>query len=99
MRVLPAEMLAPPPDLARLDELCDAAELLAPFRAFWVERWPDALGRGRPTVAMETFVRLMLVKQRYGRGYETLCRDLGRVLILRRDRTRSSLSPLVCATR
>ncbi|MEO8096046.1 MAG: hypothetical protein ABI632_14130, partial [Pseudolysinimonas sp.] len=54
--VLPAEMLALPPDLARLDALCDDAELLAPFRALWLERWPDALGHGRPTVAMETFV-------------------------------------------
>ena len=67
--VLPAEVLALPPDLAWLDALCDDGELLAPFRALWLERWPEALGQGRPTVAMETFVRLMLVKQRYGWGY------------------------------
>ncbi len=31
--VLPAEMLALPPDLARLDALCDDGELLGPFWA------------------------------------------------------------------
>jgi IS5 family transposase len=82
--VLPAEMLALPPDLARLDALCDDAELLAPFRALWRERWPEAVGHGRPTVAMETFVRLMLVKHRYGWGYETLCREVSDSISLRR---------------
>ena len=82
--VLPPEMLALSPDLARLDELCDDAELLAPFHALWRARWPDAIGHGRPTVAMETFVRLMLVKQRYGWGYETLCREVSDSISLRR---------------
>jgi transposase, IS5 family len=82
--VLPAEMLALPPDLARLDALCDDGELLAPFRVLWLERWPDALAHGRPTVAMETFVRLMLVKHRYGWGYETLCREVSDSFSLRR---------------
>ncbi|MDP9258609.1 MAG: transposase [Actinomycetota bacterium] len=82
--VLPAEMLALPPDLARLDALCDDGELLAPFRSLWLERWPEALGRGRPRVAMETFVRLMLVKQRYGWGYERLLREVSDSISLRR---------------
>ncbi|MDP9257173.1 MAG: transposase [Actinomycetota bacterium] len=82
--VLPAEMLALPPDLARLDALCDDGELLGPFRSLWLERWPEALGQGRPTVPMETFVRLMLVKHRYGWGYETLLREVSDSISLRR---------------
>ncbi len=82
--VLPAELLVLPPDLARLDALGDDGELLAPFRALWLERWPDALGHGRPTIAMETFVRLMLVKHRYGWGYETLVREVSDSISLRR---------------
>jgi transposase, IS5 family len=82
--VLPVEMLALPRDLARLDELCDDADLLAPFHALWRERWPDAIGHGRPTVAMETFLRLMLVKHRYGWGYQTLCREVSDSISLRR---------------
>ncbi|MDP9256984.1 MAG: hypothetical protein M3Q31_10570 [Actinomycetota bacterium] len=66
--VLPAEVLALPADLARLDALLEDGELLAPFRALWLERWPEALAQGRPTVPMETFVRLMLLKQRYTAG-------------------------------
>ena len=82
--VLPAEMLVLPPDLARLDAVCDDAELLAPFRVLWLERWPLALGHGRPTVAMESFVRLMLIKHRYGWGYETLVREVSGSISLRR---------------
>ena len=82
--VLPVEMLALPLDLARLDALCDDGELLAPFRLLWLERWPEALGHGRPTVPMETFVRLMLVKHRYGWGYETLLREVSDSISLRR---------------
>ena len=35
-----------------------------------------AAGHGRPTVAIETYVRLMVVKQRSGWGYETLVREV-----------------------
>jgi transposase, IS5 family len=43
-----------------------------------------ALGQGRPTIAMETYVRLMVVKQRSGWGYETLVREVSDSLHLRR---------------
>jgi IS5 family transposase len=82
--VLPAEVLVLPADLARLDALIEDGELLAPFRALWLERWPEALAQGRPTVPMETFVRLMLLKHRYGWGYETLLAEVSDSLSLRR---------------
>ena len=82
--VLPAEVLALPADLARLDALIEDGELLAPFRALWLERWPEALAHGRPTVPIETFVRLMLLKHRYGWGYETLLAEVSDSFSLRR---------------
>jgi transposase, IS5 family len=39
---------------------------------------------GRPTIALETYVRLMVVKQRSGFGYETLVREVSDSLQLRR---------------
>jgi hypothetical protein len=38
-------------------------------------RGRSAAARGRPTIAMETFLRLMVIKQRSEFGYETLCRN------------------------
>src|SRR4051812_48088618 len=31
---------------------------------------------GRPTIPVETYLRLMYLKHRYGLGYETLCREV-----------------------
>jgi IS5 family transposase len=44
----------------------------------------SAAGHGRPTIAMATYVRLMVVKQRSGWGYETLVREVSDSLHLRR---------------
>ena len=48
--------------------------LLAPIAAAWQQA---ARNHGRPTIAMATFVRLMVVKQRCGWGYATLVREVG----------------------
>ena len=40
--------------------------------------------RGRPSISMATFVRLMVIKQRTGWGYETLVREVSDSLHLRR---------------
>ncbi len=78
---LPIEVRELPRDLARLDELLSDAALLAPI----AERWEvSARGYGRPTIAMSLFVRLMVVKQRSGWGYETLVREVSDSLHLRR---------------
>ncbi|MGO8905947.1 MAG: transposase [Solirubrobacteraceae bacterium] len=79
--VLPVAARELPEDLARLDRvLCDAA-LFVPIEAAW-ER--SAQGRGRPSISMVTFVRLMVIKQRTGWGYETLMREVSDSLHLRR---------------
>jgi Transposase domain (DUF772) len=44
----------------------------------------SAANRGRPSIAMETYVRLIVVKQRTGWGYETLVREVSDSLHLRR---------------
>jgi IS5 family transposase len=79
--VLPTEVRELPDDLARLDRvLCDPA-LLSPIQLAWEQA---ARGYGRPSIAMATFVRLMVVKQRTGWGYETLMREVSDSLHLRR---------------
>jgi IS5 family transposase len=55
--------------------------LLGPVERAW-ER--SARDRGRPSLAIATFVRLMVVKQRTGWGYETLVREVSDSLHLRR---------------
>jgi IS5 family transposase len=86
--VLPLEVRELPEDLGRIDGLLADPGLLAPVAGHW-EREAQASGRssvghGRPTVAIETYVRLMVVKQRSGWGYETLVREVSDSLHLRR---------------
>jgi IS5 family transposase len=77
-----------PEDLAALDRLLSDPELLWPL----VERWRQefeqtgraVLSEGRPTIAMETFVRLMVLKQRYRWGYRTLVAEVSDSIHLRR---------------
>ena len=78
---LPIEVRELPEELARLDELLSDPALLAPVAARWQA---EARERGRPTIAMALFVRLMLIKQRTGWGYETLVREVSDSLHLRR---------------
>lgn len=63
--VLPVEVRELPDDLDRLDRVLSDSLLLFPIAQAW-ER--AALERGRPSIAMSTFVRLMVVKQRTGWG-------------------------------
>ena len=55
--------------------------MLAPIEASWAA---GAVSFGRPTVPMDRFVRLMVVKARSGWGYETLVREVSDSLHLRR---------------
>jgi len=86
--LLPAGVSVLPPDLAAVDELLSEPALLAPFQALWRER-DAASGRhaesfGRPTIAMATYVRLMVLRSRTGWGYATLVREVSDSLHLRR---------------
>lgn len=78
---LPIQARELPEELARLDELLSDPALLAPIAAAWEQ---SALGHGRPTISMAAYVRLMVVKQRTGWGYETLLREVSDSLHLRR---------------
>ncbi len=86
--VLPVEVRELPGDLARIDVLLSDPGLLAPIAAHWQAEAEasgrSAAGHGRPTIAIETYVRLMVVKQRSGWGYETLVREVSDSLHLRR---------------
>jgi len=68
--ILPAELLVLPVELARVDGLLDDPVFFAPFAAFFDARI------GRPSIPMETYLRLMFLKFRYRLGYESLCREV-----------------------
>jgi IS5 family transposase len=65
-------------ELAAVDALLDDDRFLAPF----VERFNTRLGR--PTVPIETYLRLMYLKHRYQLGYETLVSEVADSLSWRR---------------
>jgi len=79
--VLPGEVRELPQDLAALDVLLRDLVLLKPIASQWRA---EAVSHGRPTISMESYVRLMVVKQRTGWGYETLVREVSDSLHLRR---------------
>jgi transposase, IS5 family len=79
--VLPGEVRELPEDLSALDSLLRDDALLEPIAASWQEQ---ARCHGRPTISMQTYVRLMVVKTRTGWGYETLMREVSDSLHLRR---------------
>jgi hypothetical protein len=63
--VLPIKARELPEDLAHLDTVLSDALLLQPIATAWEQ---SARDRGRPSISMATFVRLMVVKQRTGWG-------------------------------
>jgi IS5 family transposase len=79
--VLPVQARELPEDLARLDRVLSDPVLLRPVEQAWE---CSARERGRPSISIATFVRLMVVKQRTGWGYETLMREVSDSLHLRR---------------
>lgn len=76
--VLPVELLRLPEELARVDALLDDPVFFAPFVPYFDPRI------GRPSTPMETYLRLMFLKFRYGLGYETLCREVSDSIAWRR---------------
>src|SRR5215212_6333651 len=79
--LLPVEVRELPADLAALDRLLADPQLLAPVEQAWEQTARD---HGRPTIPMASFVRLMVIKQRTGWGYQTLVREVSDSLHLRR---------------
>jgi IS5 family transposase len=86
--LLPEEARLLPGELAKLDELLSDPKLLDAFAKHWRSVGADghivAIDRGRPTIAMTTYLRLMVLKHRTGFGYETLMRAVADSLHLRR---------------
>jgi len=68
--ILPDELRRLPGELARVDVLLDDPRFFAPFGPFFDP------GIGRPSTAMETYLRLMFLKFRYRLGFESLCREV-----------------------
>jgi IS5 family transposase len=69
--ILPPELLVLPGELARVDALLDDPVFFAPFVPFFDPRI------GRPSIPMETYLRMLFLKFRYRLGYESLCREVG----------------------
>jgi IS5 family transposase len=68
--ILPSELLVLPVELGRVDALLDDPVFFAPFAPYFDARI------GRPSIPMETYLRLMFLKFRYRLGYESLCREV-----------------------
>ena len=85
---LPVEVKELPEDLAALDRVLSDRALMGPilerFRRELLETGRRVLDEGRPTIAMETFVLLMVLKQRYRWGYRTLVAEVSDSIVLRR---------------
>lgn len=68
--LLPPEALVMPAELVAVDALLDDPRFFEPFRKHFDPVW------GRPSIPIETYLRLMFLKYRYRLGYETLCAEV-----------------------
>ena len=68
--LLPVEALTMPAELERVDRLLDGPRFFEPYRRFFHATF------GRPSIPIETYLRLMFLKYRYKLGFETLCREV-----------------------
>jgi hypothetical protein len=85
---LPLEVKELPADLAELDRVLGDPELMMVLLERWrqevVETGRAVLTAGRPTIAMESYVRLMVLKARYRWGYKSLVAEVSDSIHLRR---------------
>ena len=68
--ILPPECLRMPAELVSVDALLDDPVFFEPYRTHFHERL------GRPSIPIETYLRLMFLKFRYGLSFEMLCREV-----------------------
>jgi IS5 family transposase len=68
--LLPDEAKRLPAELTQVDTYLDDERFIAPWRALFDRRL------GRPSVPIDTLLRLLYLKHRYGLGYESLCREV-----------------------
>ena len=76
--LLPEEAKRLPAELVQIDAYLDDERFLAPWRALFDRRV------GRPSVPVDTLLRLLYLKHRYGLGYESLCREVADSISWRR---------------
>jgi IS5 family transposase len=76
--ILPEAALRLPPRLAAVDGLLDDPRFFEPFVPFFSAR------EGRPSIPMETYLRMMFLRFRYGLGFETLCAEVADSIAWRR---------------
>ncbi|MGI5238784.1 ISNCY family transposase [Dactylosporangium sp. CA-139066] len=76
--VLPEVCLRLPAELERVDAWLDDERFFAPFVPHFSARM------GRPSIPMETYLRLMFLKHRYRLGYESLCAEVSDSISWRR---------------
>jgi transposase, IS5 family len=68
--LLPEEFRRLPPGLCAVDRLLDDPVFFEPFVPFFDPR------HGRPSIPIETYLRLMHLRFRYRLGFETLCAEV-----------------------
>jgi IS5 family transposase len=76
--LLPEEAKRLPAELAQVDAYLDDECFIAPWRRLFDRRL------GRPSVPVDTLLRLLYLKHRYGLGYESLCREVADSISWRR---------------
>jgi transposase, IS5 family len=76
--LLPEAAKRLPAELQAVDVYLDDECFIAPWRALFDRRL------GRPSVPVDTLLRLLYLKHRYGLGYESLCREVADSLSWRR---------------
>ena len=76
--LLPAGMRVLSGELAEIDALLDDERFFVPFRQFFDP------AEGRPSIPIETYLRLMFLKHRHQLGYEKLCGEVTDSLSWRR---------------
>lgn len=76
--ILPEAARRLPPVLVAVDEVLDDPRFFAPFAEHFSVRW------GRPSIPIETYLRMMFLRYRYKLGFETLCAEVADSLGWRR---------------
>ena len=76
--LLPEEAKRLPAELQAVDAYLDDECFIAPWRALFSTRL------GRPSVPVDTLLRLLYLKHRYQLGYESLCREVADSISWRR---------------
>jgi transposase, IS5 family len=68
--ILPEAVLGLPAELEAVDLLLEDSRFFEPYRLFFHR------ALGRPSIPIETYLRLMFLKYRYRLGFEPLCREV-----------------------